>query len=138
RMGRGATVEHLAAGPERRLEEGATADHTGAFAAALGERLAEERPDVLHAYGWTGGLAAVSAAQQVAEGGAPAPIVQTFHSLNAVEERAGLPEHADRARIEAAVAGRADHVAVNSADQRFELARMGLPRDQVSVVPFGV
>nr|WP_156004183.1 glycosyltransferase [Streptomonospora sp. PA3] len=134
RMGRGVTVEYLSAGPERRLEDSAATEHTGAFAAALGGRLAEDRPDVLHAFGWTSGLAAVSAAE---DGGAP-PIVQTFHSLNAAERRAGLPQQRDRSRIEAAIAGRADHVAVSSADQRFELARMGLPRDRVSVVPFGV
>ncbi|GAB3438738.1 glycosyltransferase family 1 protein [Streptomonospora sediminis] len=138
RMGRGVTVEHLAAGPQRHLDEGSAADHTGAFAAALGERLGEDPPDVLHAFGWTSGLAAASAAQHAATGGEAPPIVQTFHSLNAAEQRAGLPERTDRARIEAAIAGRADHIAVNSADQRFELARMGLPRDRVSVVPFGV
>ncbi|QBI52331.1 glycosyltransferase [Streptomonospora litoralis] len=138
RMGRGVTVEHLAAGPERPLEESAAADHTGDFARELGPRLAEESPDVLHAFGWTSGLAAVSAAQDAAADSEPLPIVQTFHSLNAAEQRAGLSERAHRARIEAAVAGRADHVSVNSSDQRFELARMGLQRDRVSVVPFGV
>ncbi|MFD0776289.1 glycosyltransferase, partial [Streptomonospora algeriensis] len=138
RMGRGVTVEHLSAGPERRAGESAAAEHTGAFAQALGGRLAEERPDVLHAFGWTSGLAVVSAAQTCSEDGEQPPIVQTFHSLNAAEQRAGLPERPDRARIEAAVAGRADQIVVGSADQRFELARMGLPRTRVSVVPFGV
>ncbi|GAA1764536.1 glycosyltransferase [Streptomonospora arabica] len=138
RMGRGVAVEHLAAGPQRRLEEGAAAEHTGTFARELGERIAEDRPDVLHAFGWTSGLAAVSAAQAAGDEGGRPRLVQTFHALNAAEQRAGLPERTDRARIEAAVAGRADHVLVASADQRFELARMGLPRDRVSVVPSGV
>ncbi|KII00429.1 glycosyl transferase family 1 [Streptomonospora alba] len=138
RMGRGVMVEHLSAGPERRVEEGAAAEHTGAFAQTLGARLAEEPPDVLHAFGWTSGLAVVSAVQACAEDGAQPPIVQTFRSLNAAEQRAGLPERPDRARIEAAVAGHADQIVVGSADQRFELARMGVPRAKVSVVPFGV
>ncbi|WP_239646300.1 glycosyltransferase [Nocardiopsis prasina] len=136
RMGRNATVEHLPAGPEHRMEEGAAAEHTGAFAQALGERLAEDPPDVLHAFGWTSGLAVVSAAR-ACDGERPR-VVQTFRSLNAAEQRAGLPERTDRARIEAAVAGHADRIVVGSADQRFELAHMGLPRAKVSVVPFGV
>ncbi|MDA0565489.1 glycosyltransferase [Streptomonospora sp. S1-112] len=137
RMGRGVNVEHLAAGPARPLSEDNAAEHTGAFAALLSERIAEDTPDVLHAVGWTSGLAAITAASGV-DTPEPLPVVQTFHSLNVAERRAGLAARPDRARIEAAVAGRADAVVVNSDDQRFELARMGVPRNRVSVVPFGV
>ncbi|MFC3999793.1 glycosyltransferase [Nocardiopsis sediminis] len=138
RMGRGVNVEYLAAGPERPLSESEHADHTGAFAAALSASVAEDTPDVLHAFGWTSGLAALSAARGGAGGAGGVPVVQTFHSLNVAEQRAGLARRADRVRLEAAIAGRADTVVVNSADQRFELARMGVPRWRVNVVPFGV
>ncbi|WP_067969935.1 glycosyltransferase [Nocardiopsis trehalosi] len=138
RMGRGVMVEHLAAGPERPLTEDEAADHTGAFATALADRLTADAPEVLHSIGWTSGLAALSAARQCEEHTGTLPIVQTFHSLNVAEQRAGRPERTDRARLEAAIARRVDAVVVNSADQRFELARMGVPRGNVSVVPFGV
>lgn len=137
RMGRGVSVEHLTAGPERPLSEQEALTHTGAFADALSAALGDDIPDVVHAFGWDSGLAAMSATRNLPEGAAP-PVVQTFHSLNAAEHRAGLPKKADRIRMESAVAGRADQVVVTSADQRFELARMGVPRAHVSVVPFGV
>lgn len=137
RMGRGVHAEILGAGPERPLQEHEEADHTGAFATALTASLKDDAPDVVHALGWTSGLAALSAVHG-AGGLGDVPVVQTFHSLNATEQRAGLPERPERVRLEAAIAGRADAVAVSSADLRFELARMGLPRHRVAVVPFGV
>ncbi|PSK98573.1 glycosyltransferase involved in cell wall biosynthesis [Murinocardiopsis flavida] len=137
RMGRGVTVDHLPAGPERPLSGQEAVAHTGAFAEALAAALTEDVPDVVHAFGWDSGLAAMSAARGFPDGGAP-PVVQTFHSLNAAEHRAGLPKQADRIRMESAVAGSADRIIVTAADQRFELARMGVPRSHVSVVPFGV
>ncbi|MGI5120063.1 glycosyltransferase [Marinactinospora thermotolerans] len=136
RMGRGVAVEHLTAGPARPLGTDEEAEHTGAFAKALAGALAEDTPDVVHAFGWTSGLAALSALRGLTE--QRPPLVQTFHSLNVAEQRAGLPGRTERVRLEAAIAGRADAVVVDSADQRFELARMGLPRPRVSVVPYGV
>ncbi|CAM3620195.1 glycosyltransferase [Nocardiopsis rhodophaea] len=138
RMGRGVNVEYLTAGPHYTLGEHEVSEHTGTFASALATRLGEDTPDVIHAFGWTSGLAALSAARTAEGVTEDTPIVQTFHSLNASEQRAGLPERQERVRLEAAIAGRADAVIVNSADQRFELARMGLPRTRVSVVPYGV
>ncbi|MFC7326526.1 glycosyltransferase [Marinactinospora rubrisoli] len=137
RMGRGAAVAHLTAGPPRRLTESESAEHTGAFATALSEALADDTPEVVHAIGWTSGLAALSAVRR--SDAEPAPrVVQSFHSLNSAEQRAGLPRRTDRVRLEAALAGRADAVVVTSAEQRFELARMGVPRSSVGVIPFGV
>lgn len=135
RMGRSVYAHLLAAGPERPLRAHEEAEHTGAFATALGEALAADAPDVVHALGWTSGLAALAAA---GSGEGRPPVVQTFSTLNAAEQRHGLPERPDRARMEAAIAGRADAVIAGSDDLRFELARMGLARQQVSVVPFGV
>ncbi len=138
RLGRGFFVEHVTAGPQRVLHENETAEHTGAFARELTARLDDDTPDVIHALGWTSGLAAVSAAPTGATAAPAPPVVQTFHSLNAAEQRAGLPEHPDRARMELALARRVDRTVVTSADQRFELARQGVPGQQVSVVPYGV
>lgn len=136
RMARGVSVAYLDAGPARRLSADEHAEHTGAFGTALAAVLEEDAPDVLHAIGWTSGLAALHA-QTHGERDA-LPLVQTFHSLNASEQRCGLTHHPKRARMEAVLASRADHVLVNSTDQQGELARLGVPRHHVSVVPFGV
>lgn len=138
RMARGVSVAYLDAGPAQPLGEGEQAEHTGAFGTALASVLDEETPDVLHAIGWTSGLAALHAQAHSEKDQSETPIVQTFHSLNASEQRSGLTHRPDRARMESILASRADHVLVNSTDQQGELARLGVPRHHVSVVPFGV
>lgn len=138
RMARGVSVSYLDAGPARVLDETEHAEHTGVFGTALATVLDEDTPDVLHAIGWTSGLAALHAQAHSERDQSGVPIVQTFHSLNASEQRSGLPHRPDRARMETILASRADHVLVNSTDQQGELARLGVPRHHVSVVPFGV
>ena len=138
RMARGVSVAYLDAGPARPLHDGEQAEHTGAFGTALAAVLDEDVPDVLHAIGWTSGLAALHAQAHSEKDQSGTPIVQTFHSLNASEQRSGLAHRPDRARMETILASRADHVLVNSTDQQGELARLGVPRHHVSVVPFGV
>lgn len=138
RMARGVSVAHLDAGPARVLDETDHAEHTGAFGTALAAVLDEDTPDVLHAIGWTSGLATLHAQAHSEKDQSDVPIVQTFHSLNASEQRSGLAHRPDRARMETILASRADRVLVNSTDQQGELARLGVPRHHVSVVPFGV
>lgn len=138
RMARGVSVSYLDAGPARPLSADEHAEHTGAFGTALAAVLDEDAPDVLHAVGWTSGLAALHAQAHSESDQSGTPIVQTFHSLNASEQRSGLSHHPERARMETILASRADHVLVNSTDQQGELARLGVPRHHVSVVPFGV
>ncbi|GAA0988450.1 MULTISPECIES: glycosyltransferase [Nocardiopsidaceae] len=138
RMARGVSVTYLDAGPASPLPADEHAEHTGAFGTALAAVLDEDAPDVLHAIGWTSGLAALHAQAHSESDQSGTPIVQTFHSLNASEQRSGLSHHPERARMETILASRADHVLVNSTDQQGELARLGVPRHHVSVVPFGV
>ncbi|MDT0330737.1 glycosyltransferase [Nocardiopsis lambiniae] len=138
RMARGVSVTHLDAGPARPLSEDEHAEHTGVFGTALAAVLDEDRPDVLHAIGWTSGLAALHAQAHSERDQSAIPLVQTFHSLNAAEQRSGLDRAPQRARMESILAGRADRVLVGSTDQQGELARLGVPRHHVSVVPFGV
>jgi len=135
RMGRGVVVAPVTAGPRRPLREEEHTRHTAAFAHGLAGRLRAESPDVVHAFGWSSGLAVLAAMR---DSGCDTPFVQTFHSLNVSEQRVGLPANPQRVRLEAALAHRAGAVLVNSADQRFELARLGVPRGRVCVVPFGV
>ncbi|MEE2035986.1 glycosyltransferase [Nocardiopsis sp. CT-R113] len=138
RMARGVSVSYLDAGPARPLSAEEHAEHTGAFGTALAAVLDEDAPDVLHAIGWTSGLATLHAQAHSEGDQSGTPLVQTFHSLNASEQRSGLAHHPERARMETILASRADHVLVNSTDQQGELARLGVPRHHVSVVPFGV
>ncbi|MBR8740567.1 glycosyltransferase [Nocardiopsis sp. MG754419] len=138
RMSRGVSVAYIDAGPAHVLKESDHAEHTGAFGTALASVLDEDTPDVLHAIGWTSGLAALHAQAHSVKDQTGVPIVQTFHSLNASEQRSGLVHRPDRARMESILAARADRVLVNSTDQQGELARLGVPRHHVSVVPFGV
>lgn len=138
RMARGVSVAYLDAGPARPMGTDRQAEHTGAFGTALASALDEDAPDVLHAIGWTSGLAALHAQAHSERDQSTTPIVQTFHSLNASEQRSGLVHRPERARMETILASRVDHVLVNSTDQQGELARLGVPRHHVSVVPFGV
>lgn len=138
RMARGVSVAYLDAGPARPMGADQQAEHTGAFGTALASVLDEDAPDVLHAIGWTSGLAALHAQAHSERDQSATPIVQTFHSLNASEQRSGLVHRPGRARMETILASRVDHVLVNSTDQQGELARLGVPRHHVSVVPFGV
>lgn len=138
RMARGVSVTYLDAGPSRVLQADEQAQHTGEFGTALAGALDEDTPDLMHAVGWTSGLAALHAQAHSDRDQSGIPLVQTFHSLNASEQRAGLPEQPERVRMEAVLASRADHVIVGSTDQKGELARLRVPRHHVSVVPFGV
>lgn len=138
RMSRGVSVTYLDAGPSRVLKASEQAQHTGEFGTALAGALDEDTPDVLHAVEWTSGLAALHARAHSDRDQSGIPLVQTFHSLNASEQRAGLPEQPERVRMESVLASRADHVLVGSTDQQVELSRLGVPRHHVSVVPFGV
>lgn len=135
RMGRSVVVAPIVAGPRRPLREQEYIEHTGTFARRLTEQLRADPPDIIHAFGWSSGLAALAAVRDLER---DIPVVQTFHSLNVSEQRVGLPANPQRVRLEAALAHHAKAVLVNSADQRFELARMGVPRSRVCIVPFGV
>lgn len=139
RLRRGSSVEHLAAGPQRPLHDGEAAEHTGEFATALTDRLVADPPDVAHAFDWTSGLATLSAVRETTDRTGAAPrVVQTFRSLNAAEQRAGMAPQPHRARMEVTLAGHADTVIVSSTEQRSDVASMGVPRQRVTVIPPGV
>ena len=111
----GATIRYVAAGPAEPLADENTLPHIRSFADGLAELWHGDKPDVVHAIGWTGGLAALAATRDRS-----IPVVQTFHSLRAAERRhhigsdgSTLAEHAAadsgaRDRLERAVARSAD------------------------------
>jgi glycosyltransferase involved in cell wall biosynthesis len=107
-----------------------------AFSGHLAQRWQQSAPDIVHAHFWTGGLAALAATRDVR-----VPVVQTFHSLGTAEQRhygasAGGPMA--RLRLEALIARSVSAVLASSSGEVSELARLGVPRDAIRVVPYGV
>jgi D-inositol-3-phosphate glycosyltransferase len=94
------------------------------------------RPDVVHTHFWSSGLAAVPAA---AEHGVP--VVHTYHSLGSVRRRwygRADPGSRGRVRAERALGSTVDRVVALCNTEVNELARLGLTRASVRVVPSGV
>jgi len=143
----GVRVEYVTAGPAEPLADEAVLPHIQAFAAGLADAWQRDQPDVVHAIGWTGGLAALAGTRDRSF-----PVVQTFHSLRTAERRhhigrdgaawpAGAAPEAEtgsRHRLERAVACSADAVIATSSDELQDLTSLGVPRTSVRVVPFGV
>ncbi|GII86223.1 glycosyl transferase [Sphaerisporangium siamense] len=129
----GVAIEYVDAGPARPLPETAVMPHVSAFSAHLRERWAKDRPDVVHAHSWTGGLAAVAAID-----GLDVPIVQTFHAANPIGARPGDREAAARTKLERAIGRRANAVVASCASEAADLIRLGVPRRTIAVVPHGV
>jgi glycosyltransferase involved in cell wall biosynthesis len=132
----GYRVVHVPAGPPRQLPKDDLLEHMDEFARCLRTAWRHRPPDIVHAHFWMSGLAALRAADT--EG---APVVQTFHALGVVKRRhQGVADTSppNRVRQERMIGRRATRVAATCSDEVFELARMGVPRSRISVVPCGV
>jgi glycosyltransferase involved in cell wall biosynthesis len=127
-------VEYIGTGDKR--DETDLLARVPAFSAPLRDRWTRERPDVVHALRWTSGLAALAAARDLR-----IPVVQSFDSLGIAERRHGLiPRTAgtERIRLEPAIGRSATAVLAGSSDEESDLARLGVPRRSIKVVPCGV
>ncbi|SNS91467.1 Glycosyltransferase involved in cell wall bisynthesis [Geodermatophilus saharensis] len=134
----GYVVSHLTAGPPEVLPKDDLLGHVPALAAALRARWSVAPPDVVHAHFWMSGLACVEAAGSLLT---PVPVLQTFHALGAVKRRHqgdADTSPAQRVGLERGLCRAVDHVVATCSDEVFELRRLGLPRDRVSIVPCGV
>jgi glycosyltransferase involved in cell wall biosynthesis len=132
----GYNVVHVPAGPPRTVPKDELLPHMPAFADALREHWAAAPPDVVHAHFWMSGLAAVDAAAEL-----PVPVLQTFHALGSVKRRhqgAADTSPAERIDLERGLCRQVSHVIATCSDEVAELRRLGLPGDQVAVVPCGV
>lgn len=132
----GYDVVHVTAGPQRAVPKDELLPHMPALGRGVAELLAEDRPDVVHAHFWMSGLAALEATA-----GTDIPVVQTFHALGVVKrrhQRAADTSPPERLELEQRVGRGVDRVAATCSDEVFELARMGVPRSRISVVPCGV
>jgi glycosyltransferase involved in cell wall biosynthesis len=128
-------IEHVSAGPAGPLAADELAPHIAAFGGSLADRWRRNPPDIVHAHFWTSGLAALAGARDLG-----IPVVQTFHSLAAAQwpqgQRDGCPDA--RIRLEAAIARSVRAVVASSSAEMSALARLGISRTSVTMVPYGV
>jgi D-inositol-3-phosphate glycosyltransferase len=131
--GRGArlTIEHIQAGPQQPLSGEDLLPHIAAFAGRLADRWRPSPPDLVHAYSWTSGLAALAGTR-----GLGIPVVQTFHSLGSGTPRDD--QAAPRARLEASIGRSVQAVLAGTSEERESLGRLGVPSSSVRIVPAGV
>jgi glycosyltransferase involved in cell wall biosynthesis len=104
------------------------------LARSLRSAWSRQRPDVVHAFGWAGGLAALACARD-----AGLPVVTAFGSLAVTERRHGLGQNdLERTRLERAIGAASGALIAASAEEAADLVRMGVSRRRVHVVPAGV
>lgn len=121
---RGYEVVHVPARP---------AEYLGDFARVLQDRWTAEPPDVAHAHHWRSGLVATAAGRVT-----DVPVVQSFHGLGIVEQRHHRASDPRRISAERALGREASQVVATSGDELGELARLGVPKPRISLVPCGV
>ena len=133
-LGRGVRAEYI--GPAARLDEPELLARLPEFSSPLRERWSRERPDVVHALRWTSGLAALAAARDLR-----VPVVQSFDSLGVAERRHHVIRGGvgtERIRLEPAIGRSVNAVVAGSSDEESDLARLGVPRRSIKVIPCGV
>jgi glycosyltransferase involved in cell wall biosynthesis len=134
----GVAVLHVPAGPPEPIPKDALLPYMKEFGRWL---LTEWRrgdwvPDVAHAHFWMSGIAAVSASRR-----AGVPVVQTYHALGTVKRRHQGPLDTSppgRIGYERSLGRAVDRVIAQCRDEVRELARIGVPRSRITVVPSGV
>ncbi|MGI5270951.1 glycosyltransferase [Nonomuraea sp. CA-218870] len=122
RVAPGVTVEHIDVGPARDLSPNEVAPYLNDVGEYLMKRWRQDRPDVIHAHSWTGGLAAVAGAKDL-----DVPVAHSFHTVDPA-----------RVTLERALGRRARAVIAGSGDEESALIRIGVPRNHIAVVPYGV
>ncbi|WP_084269140.1 glycosyltransferase [Mycobacterium avium] len=107
--------------------------YVGDWAGALERIWSKDRPDVVHAYGWLGGLAAQLAARR-----RHIPTVQSFLGLAATARGHDGERGTERQRIEPLLARSANWVTGESSADVDALARLRRRRVRVSALTCGV
>lgn len=107
--------------------------YVGDWASKLERAWAKEQPDVVHAYGWLGGLAAQLAARRRS-----VPVVQTFLGLAATSRPMVSAQHSERQRIEPLLARSAAWATGESSSEVDVLAQLRRSRARVSALTCGV
>jgi glycosyltransferase involved in cell wall biosynthesis len=133
---RGFQVVHVPAGPPAALPKDELYPHMGEFSQWLLNEWMAAPPDLAHAHFWMSGLAALLAAKEIG-----LPVVQTFHALGVVKrryQRSADTSPPERITVERTIGRRADAVLATCSDEVFELARLGVPKKKMSIIPCGV
>ncbi|OJZ75320.1 glycosyl transferase family 1 [Mycobacterium paraffinicum] len=110
--------------------------YVGDWAGALSREWTAQPPDVVHAYGWLGGLAAQLAARR-----REIPTVQSFLGLattGAAPSAGDAPSEGERLRVEPLLARSATWVTGESSDDVDALSRLRRSRARVSALTSGV
>lgn len=135
RFARGLATESISAGPHAPVPAHELPLYTKDIAGYLAARWQKSPPDVVHAFHWTSGLAALSAAREQ-----PVPIVATLSPL-------GTPERRDKAhsrsspthlRMASSIARAVTAVVATTSDEVAEIRQLGAAAANVSLVPGGV
>ena len=143
RLGEGARVIHVEAGPPGPLPRAELAGYLDAFARGVDafRRAHGLRYDLLHSHYWLSGLAALDLAGRW---GAPrTPVVHMFHTLgaikNAVARGSGDTEPPERLAAETRVAAGVDRIVAANWVERADLAwHCRADVAKVAVIPCGV
>src|SRR5262245_22485006 len=140
RLGPGARVVHIAAGPPRPVARVEVADHLGAFAEGVEAFRTRERVryDLVHSHYWLSGLAGLDLARRW-----DTPLVHMFHTLgaikNAVARGSGDTEPPERLAAEIRIAAGADRLVASNLVERADLAwHLRADPARVAVIPCGV
>jgi D-inositol-3-phosphate glycosyltransferase len=134
----GVQIEYVDTGPMQSGAPPAVLDAIHAFTARLAADWAVDGPDVVHAYSWMSGKAAVAAARPYG-----IPVVQSFHGLGQrVTRRRGDAGNGDAtpARLdeEAALVRAVARIVAMSSAEVFALLGMGANPSAIRLVPCGV
>jgi D-inositol-3-phosphate glycosyltransferase len=132
----GVTVRYVTAGPAEPMRPDDLAPHLRPLGECLARRWRQEPPDVVHAYSWPGGLAALAAAREV-----NVPVAVTLHELGVQGSLLRLRQARDqvaRVKLKISLARSVDMVLARSAEELSVLAGLGVRRPGIRVVPWGV
>lgn len=149
------TVRYLTAGPTARLTDEELLAHVPALAGQLAQQWRSKAPAVAHGFSWSSGMAALAGARDL-----DVRVVQSHHSYPRPDQGGASPGGAGPggaspggagpggagpggspsapARLEAAADRTADAVLAPHAAAVTDLARIGVPRSAVKLVPRGV
>jgi glycosyltransferase involved in cell wall biosynthesis len=132
----GVTVRRLKAGPIAPLAKDELLPHMPELGMRLARLWRADPPDVAHAHFWMSGLATLRGVT-----GLDVPVMQTFHALGVVKARhQGAADTSPPGRVaaERRIGIACDQVIATCSDEASELAALGVPPWQISVVPCGV
>jgi glycosyltransferase involved in cell wall biosynthesis len=136
RMRAGVAVHHVPAGPPQQVPKDELLPYMGDFGRHLARVWRDRPPDVVHSHFWMSGVASLPAARDLG-----LPLLHTYHALGTVKrrhQRLADTSPAGRIALERDVGLGCDRIVATCRDEVDELARMGVPASQVTIVPCGV